>query len=96
MAEETRGYDLKVLRIEEGKEKAYRVIFGYELGEHPLEIGEEHYDLFRPGKKYVGFINSSGTPDFLGEEDKMANICTVTRRLEKILKDEVVIWENKF
>ena len=94
MAEETRKYDIECLRIEKGQNKDYRFVFGYQWGECPLEEGEEYYDLFKPGQKYLEVVKASGMPDFIGQEDKMENVCTVSYELEKILCEETIIWEK--
>ena len=94
MAEEINEYNFEVLRIEKGREKDYRFIFGCKFGEFPLELGEEYYDLIKPGNKYIGFVKESGMPDFIGEKDVMENVCTVSYRLEKLVQEERIIWEK--
>ncbi|HKL23408.1 MAG TPA: hypothetical protein VJ895_01520 [Candidatus Nanoarchaeia archaeon] len=95
MEEEIRRYDFECVRIKKGIEKEYRFIFSSDFGEYHLELDEEDYDLFRPGHKYGGVVRVRGIPDFIGEEDKMENICTVSYNLEKLLQNEIVVWENK-
>jgi hypothetical protein len=94
MASEIRKCYFECLRVEKGKEKNYQFVFNTDFGEYNLEEGEEYYDLFRPGNKYIGVVKASGIPDFIGEEDKIENICTVSYNLEKILSKGVVVWEK--
>lgn len=50
-------YSLKVVRIEEGEKKDFRVVFlNYDLGEKSVEIDEEDYESFRPGWIYSGIF----------------------------------------
>jgi hypothetical protein len=56
MASEIRKCYFECLRVEKGKEKNYQFVFNTDFGEYNLEEGEEYYDLFRPGNKYIGVV----------------------------------------
>ncbi|MBT4376774.1 hypothetical protein HOD29_05350 [archaeon] len=92
--EKKERYEIKVKRIEEGSKNYLKVVFGCYFGEYSLEINTEKYKDFLPGRNYLGVFEVSGMKDFIGDEDKWENVCTVSYRLEKILDDEVVVWEK--
>lgn len=95
MIREKREYDIEVLKLEKGIEKPLKVTFNSEIGQYPVEVGQEYFDLFFPGKKYRGIFTLSGMPDFIGDENKWENVCTVSFSLEKILDEKTIIYENK-
>jgi hypothetical protein len=47
------------------------------------------------GKEYWSVIKAFGDPDFVGQEDIMANLCTVTHSIEKLVLDGDTIWTKK-
>ncbi|MEK6757893.1 MAG: hypothetical protein AABX88_02080 [Nanoarchaeota archaeon] len=94
MPTQTEKYNMKLARIEKGKEKTLRVFFSYPLGETSIETEGKNIVSFNFGKKYEGIFKVSGIPDFIGQKDKWKNVCTMSYTLEKILDDGKVIYEK--
>lgn len=95
MAEKTESYEIEFKGVEVGLKEKYRFIFSFEkFGKYHVELSEKYYSIFKPGKKYLGQFKVSGIPDFIGQEDKFANVCTVSYSLEKILEKDKVIWQK--
>lgn len=94
MVSEIRKYNFECIKVERGINKNYRFVFNSDFGEYYLEEGEHYYNLFKPGKKYLGIVRLSGIPDFVGEKDKIENICTISYSLEKLLNEGIVVWKK--
>ena len=84
---------VRVIRLEEEEDPNFlKVTLDYSFGNYSFQIPSTDIQMFIPGKEYIGVFEASGMPDFLGDEDKWENICTVSYELKKILNGKRVIW----
>ena len=79
----------------EGDNDYLKVVFDFPYGEYYILTKKEYIHLFSPGIEYEGVFKISGIPDFIGDEDKWENVCTVSHRLEKIVGENVSFEEGE-
>jgi hypothetical protein len=84
-----------VKSLEEGPEGYLKVTFNSLYGNYSILALKKHALVFLPGTKYEGIFAVSGMPDFVGDEDKWENVCTMNFCLEKIIGKDILLGNGK-